>query len=51
LNLNGIRITKQFKDELENIEKEFFDLFEEKNGFWGQYGIGYKRESWTSYDN
>lgn len=26
LNLNGIRITKQFKDELENIEKEFFKI-------------------------
>ena len=39
------------KLDYKNIEKEFFDLFEEKDGFWGQYGLGYKGEHWTIYDN
>lgn len=59
----GIMIIYRFKDPLtaaiiiplkldyRKIEKKFFDLFENKNGFWGQYGIGYKGESWTFYDS
>jgi hypothetical protein len=39
------------KLDYKNIEKEFFDLFEKKDGFWGQYGLGYKGEHWTIYDN
>lgn len=28
------------------IEKELFNIEESKNGFWGQFGMGYKGKNW-----
>jgi hypothetical protein len=29
-----------------NIEKELYNLDESKNGFWGQFGVGYAGKTW-----
>ena len=29
-----------------NIENELFNIEESKNGFWGQFGIGYEGKTW-----
>lgn len=28
------------------IEKELYDIEKSKNGFWGQFGMGYKGKTW-----
>ena len=35
-------------EEYKQIENNLFDLNEGKDGFWGQFGLGYKGEKWKA---
>jgi hypothetical protein len=35
-----------FEMNFSKIEKELYDIEESKNGFWGQFGMGYKGKTW-----